>query len=47
MIGRLTNYRHLETVHKHLLWVTRCKKVSLNICDLHKETLKKKSSISQ
>ena len=41
MIGRLTNYRHLGTVHKHLLWGTRYKKVSLNICDLHKGTLKK------
>ena len=41
MIGRLTNYRHLGTVHKHLLWGTRCKKVGLNICDLHKGTLKK------
>ena len=41
MIGRLTNYRHLGTVHKHLLWGTRCKKVGLNICDLHKRTLKK------
>ena len=44
MIGRLKNYGHLGTVHKHLLGGTRCKKkVGLNICDPHKGTLKKKS----
>ena len=44
VIERLTNYRHVGTVHKHLLWETGCKKVGLNICDLHKGTLKKKNN---
>ena len=47
MIGRLTNCSLQRTVHKHLLWGTGCKKVGLNICDLHKGTLKKNSPISQ
>ena len=46
MIGRLKNYRHVGTVHKHLLWGTRCKKVGLNICDVHKGTLKKITNFS-
>ena len=42
VFGRLTNYIHLRTRSQ-----TGCKKVGLNICDIHKGTLKKKSPISQ